>query len=128
MKLLLDTHLLLWAAAFPERLPFHAQNLIEDSTNDPYFSVVAIWETAIKFSRGREDFEVDPANLRRKLLDNGIRELAIRSEHAVAVATLPHIHKDPFDRILIAQATVEGITLLTSDETIARYPGPIRLV
>jgi PIN domain nuclease of toxin-antitoxin system len=128
MKLLLDTHLLLWAAAFPERLPPHVQDMIEDSRNDLYFSVVAIWETAIKFGRGREDFEVDPANLRRKLLNNGIQELEIRSEHAVAVATLPLIHKDPFDRILIAQATVEGIILLTSDATVARYSGPIRLV
>jgi PIN domain nuclease of toxin-antitoxin system len=128
MKLLLDTHVLLWTAAFPERMPFHVQDTLEDSSNTLYFSVVAIWETAIKFGRGRRDFEVNPANLRRKLLDNDIRELAIRSEHAVAVVTLPPIHKDPFDRLLIAQATVEGITLLTSDETIARYPGPIRRI
>jgi PIN domain nuclease of toxin-antitoxin system len=93
-----------------------------------FFSVIAIWETAIKLGRGRDDFEVEPEDLRVELLQRGFSELIIRSDHAVTVLKLPQIHKDPFDRILIAQAVVEGITLLTSDATGARYPGPIRRV
>jgi len=82
----------------------------------------------IKRALGRDDFEVDPHLLRRGLLDNGYGELPISSEHALAVGALPDLHKDPFDRILIAQATVEGVTLLTSDAVVATYPGPIRKV
>jgi PIN domain nuclease of toxin-antitoxin system len=82
----------------------------------------------IKRGVGRPDFEVDARVPRRGLIDNGYRELPILSEHAVAIEALPPIHKDPFDRLLIAQATVDGITLLTDDVTVARYPGPVRLV
>ena len=128
MRLLLDTHLLLWLAAYPERLAGDVLELVEDSGNDLCFSVTAIWETAIKFSRGRDDFDVEPGFLRRELLQHGFSELSIRGEHAVAIAGLPLIHKDPFDRILIAQAMVEGIVLLTVDKVVAQYPGPIRLV
>ena len=81
----------------------------------------------IKRGVGRDDFQVDPRLLRRGLLDNGYTELAITSEHAITVDLLPPIHKDPFDRVLIAQAMVEGITLLTADPIVARYPGPVRL-
>ena len=128
MKLLLDTHLLLWAAGNPDRLSAAARALIEESENDLFFSAASLWEIAIKRNLGRDDFRVDPRVLRRSLLDNGYRELPITSEHAVAVDTLPSIHKDPFDRIITAQATVEGITLLTSDPLVAQYPGPVRLV
>lgn len=128
MKLLLDTHLLLWAAGDPDRLSPVARALIEESENDLLFSAAGLWEIAIKRNLGRNDFHVDARVLRRSLLDNGYRELPITSEHAVAVDTLPPIHKDPFDRILVAQATVEGITLLTSDSLVAQYPGPVRLV
>jgi PIN domain nuclease of toxin-antitoxin system len=128
MKLLLDTHLLLWAAGNPDRLSAAARALIEESENDLFFSAASLWEIAIKRNLGRDDFRVDPRVLRRSLLDNGYRELPISSEHAVAVDTLPSIHKDPFDRIITAQATVEGITLLTSDPLVAQYPGPVRLV
>ena len=128
MKLPLDTHLLLWAAGNPDRLSAAARALIEESENDLFFSAASLWEIAIKRNLGRDDFRVDPRVLRRSLLDNGYRELPITSEHAVAVDTLPSIHKDPFDRILTAQATVEGITLLTSDPLVAQYPGPVRLV
>jgi len=83
---------------------------------------------AIKRGLGRDDFQVDPRLLRRGLLDNGYAELPIRSEHAVAVDGLPTHHKDPFDRLLVAQAQVEGITLLTADPLVALYPGPIRRV
>ena len=126
MKLLLDTHLLLWAAAEPDRLPEAARRLIEDLENELHFSVASVWEVAIKTGLGRADFNVDPAVLRRGLRDNGYIELTIASEHAVATATLPPLHRDPFDRMLVAQAQVEGITLLTSDPVVARYPGPIR--
>lgn len=92
------------------------------------FSAASIWEIAIKNSLGRADFKVDARLLRRGLLDNDYTELAITSAHAVVVESLPLIHKDPFDRILVAQATAEGFTLLTADSTVAKYPGPIDLV
>lgn len=128
MKLLLDTHLLLWAAGLPERLPVEAARLIEDEGNSLLFSAASLWEVAIKSGLGRDDFRVDARLLRRGLLDNGYEELPILSAHVVMVDTLPEIHKDPFDRILVAQAQHEGITLLTSDAVVARYPGPVRLV
>lgn len=126
MKLLLDTHLLLWAAAEPERLPSSAIAEIENPSNELLFSPASLWEVAIKRGLGRDDFAVDPRLLRRGLFDNGYHELPITSEHAVAVDGLPAIHKDPFDRILVAQAISEGITLMTTDDLVARYPGPIR--
>lgn len=128
MKLLLDTHILLWAAGMPERLPPVARDLIEDPGNALIFSVASLWETAIKRGLGRDDFQADPRLLRRGLLDNGYAELVITSEHVVSIDSLPRLHRDPFDRLLIAQATVEGITLLTADPRIADYPGPIRKV
>jgi PIN domain nuclease of toxin-antitoxin system len=128
VKLLLDTHLLLWAAGEPKRLSRTARRLIEDTDSLLLFSVVSLWEIAIKRGLGRKDFEVDPRLLRRALLDNGYEELPITSEHVVSVEGLLPIHKDPFDRLLVAQATVEGITLLTADERIAKYAGPIRKV
>ncbi len=126
MKFLLDTHLLLWAAGAPEKLPRSVHALIEDSHNELYFSAASLWEIAIKRGLGRADFVVDARVLRRELLDNGYLELPITSEHAVYIDTLPPLHKDPFDRILLAQATVEGITLLTLDALVAQYPGPVR--
>ena len=128
MKLLLDTHLLLWAAQGVEHLPLDAQKLMATPHNDLIFSVASLWEIVIKCGLDREDFKVDPRLLRRSLLDNDYRELPILSEHAVAIDALPLIHKDPFDRMLIAQATVEGITLLTADAKVAEYPGPVQRV
>lgn len=128
MKLLLDTHLLLWAAGSPDRLPEVARSLFEDPGNELLFSAASLWEIAIKRGLGRSDFQLDARVLRRGLLDNGYYELPITSEHAVAIDTLPPIHRDPFDRILVAQALVEGITLVTADETVAKYAGPIRKV
>lgn len=128
MKLLLDTHLLLWAAGSPERLPVAARSLLEDPKNELLFSAASLWEITIKRGLGRSDFQVDARVLRRGLLDNGYQELPISSEHAVSVDSLPLIHKDPFDRILVAQATVEGITLLTADAVVGQYPGPVRQV
>ena len=105
-----------------------ARSLIGDQTNALAFSAASIWEAAIKAGLGGPDFAIDPRRLRRGLLDNGYVELPVTSGHGIAVAHLPPIHRDPFDRIRIAQADVEGAILLTADRTVARYPGPVRLV
>lgn len=128
MNLLLDTHVLLWAAGVSDRLPDDGRSLLEQPGTQPVFSAASIWEVAIKSGIGRADFRVEPHLLRRGLLENGYTELPVTGAHAVAVALLPALHKDPFDRILVAQAQVEGITLVTADETVARYPGPIRVI
>ena len=128
MKLLLDTHVLLRAAGQPERLPQAARALLDDPHNQPMFSAASLWEIAIKSGLGRDDFQVDARALRRELLDNGYLELPITSEHAVAIDCLPPIHKDPFDRLLVAQSMVEGITLLTADTLVAQYPGSVQKV
>lgn len=128
MKFLLDTHLLLWAAGEPGRLSKAARKLLSDPANDLLFSAASLWEIAIKRTLGRQDFRVEPRLLRRGLMDNGYTELPITSEHALATEMLPPLHKDPFDRILIAQAIAEGITLLTVDSLVASYPGPIRKI
>lgn len=127
MKLLLDTHLLIWAADSIERLPAGARALMADPENELLFSVASIWEVAIKSRLNRSDLQVDARLLRRGLIDNGYFELPILSEHAVAIDTLPPIHRDPFDRLLIAQAMIEGITLLTNDVIVAQYRGSVRL-
>jgi PIN domain nuclease of toxin-antitoxin system len=128
MKFLLDTHVLLWAAAKPDRLSAAARKLLTNPANELLFSTASLWEVVIKRGLGRRDFQADPRLLRRGLLDNGYNELPIVSDHVVAVESLPPIHKDPFDRLLVAQATVEGVTLLTVDSTVAEYPGPVRMV
>jgi PIN domain nuclease of toxin-antitoxin system len=128
VKLLLDTHLLLWAAANDRRLPPAARALIESRENEPLFSAASLWEIVVRGGLGRDDFRVNARLLRRALVQNGYSELPITSEHAIAIETLPAIHRDPFDRMLVAQATIEGVTLLTSDRIVARYPGPIRKV
>jgi len=126
MKLLLDTHVLLWAAGQPERLSAKARRILGEEQNLLLFSAASLWEIAIKRGLRRKDFQVDPRLLRRGLLDNGYQELPILSQHVVAIEDLPAIHKDPFDRLLVAQATVEGVTLLTVDPVIGRYPGPVQ--
>jgi PIN domain nuclease of toxin-antitoxin system len=128
MKILLDTHLILWAAGCPDELPDEARRMIEDESNELFFSVVSIWEIAIKASLQKMNFQIDVRLLRRNLLDNGYIELPIQSVHAVFIQSLPAIHQDPFDRMLVAQATEAGIMLLTSDDIVAQYPGPIRHV
>ena len=123
MKLLLDAHVLLWAAGEPKKLSRAARRLLLDPKNSLMFSAASIWEIASKKGLGRADFQLDPARLRRGLIDNGYEELAVSSAHAVAIGTLPALHKDPFDRILVAQALVEGIALATADEQVAQYRG-----
>lgn len=125
MRLLLDTHLLLWAAGLPERLPPEAARLIRDPANELLFSAASLWEIAIKSGLGRDDFRVDPERLRSGLLANGYVEMPVTGSHAIAVARLPPLHKDPFDRILVAQALVTAVTLMTADPVVARYEAPI---
>lgn len=128
MNLLLDTHLLLWAASTPERLPAQASALMLDAGNQLIFSSASLWEITIKNGLERPDFNVDPRRLWRMLLVNGYRELPVTCEHTVAVNDLPPLHKDPFDRILIAQARVEGLVLLTVDQAVAEYGDGVRRV
>lgn len=126
--LLLDTHILLWAAATPERLPEAARTRMAAPGNALAFSAVAIWEVAIKTARHRTDFAVPPERLRRLLLAAGYREIAVTGEHAAALAQLPPLHRDPFDRMLIVQARIEGAIVLTADAAMARYGEPVTLV
>ncbi|WP_308467027.1 type II toxin-antitoxin system VapC family toxin [Rathayibacter soli] len=129
MRLLLDTHLVLWAAYSPARLSRRARALIKDSENALVFSALSIWEIAVKAGLGRPSFDIAPAVLRRALIEAGYLELDITIAHAVAVGQLPPIHHDPFDRVLVAQSSrVEGFTLLTADKRVAEYGAPVLLV
>jgi PIN domain nuclease of toxin-antitoxin system len=128
MRFLLDTHLLVWVPVSGPRLSRSARAILNDPENSFLFSAVSLWEIAIKRSIGKLDPGINPGIIRRELIEMGYDELPVLGLHAIAVEGLPWIHKDPFDRLLIAQAAVEGITLLTPDSTIARYPGPIRKV
>jgi PIN domain nuclease of toxin-antitoxin system len=128
LNLLLDTHLLLWAAGQPERLPSTVRDQLLDSANQPIFSAASLWEIEIKRALARPDFSVDPRRLWRLLLANGYRELPVTSEHAIALGALPMLHKDPFDRLLIAQARTEAMLLLTADATVAAYGEGVQLV
>ncbi|KXJ52848.1 MAG: twitching motility protein PilT [Thalassospira sp. Nap_22] len=128
MKLLLDTQLILWAAKGSDRLSPEARKMISDTENELLFSPINIWEITIKNALERPDFKANPRLIRRGMLDNGYLELPMSSEHALTVDTLPPVHKDPFDRILIAQAKAEGILLLTADTLLEQYGEPVRLV
>lgn len=128
MIYLLDTQLILWAAADSDRLSDAARELLTDEANEFMFSSAAIWEITIKSTLGRSDFSVDARLLRRGLITNGAQELPITSDHALAVADLAPLHKDPFDRIQVAQAREEGMVLLTADAMVAAYGAPVELV
>lgn len=128
MDLLLDTHLLLWAAADSPRLSAQARELIAEPANRLWFSAASVWEVAIKASLGQPDFAVDPHLLRRGLIEGGYEELPVRAEHAAAVVDLEAHHPDPFDRILVAQARLEGLLLLTGDRVVVAYGSPVELV
>lgn len=121
MKLLLDTHILLWAANDPQRLSEATRALLLEPANTLYFSAVSLWEIVIKRGLGRSDLIVDPHRLRRLLLVNGYTELAVTSEHILQVDRLPPLHKDPFDRLLIAQAQIEALLLITVDHMVVQY-------
>jgi PIN domain nuclease of toxin-antitoxin system len=121
VKLLLDTHILLWAAGQPERLSESARTLLTTPENILFFSVASIWEIVIKRGLGRDDFKVNPRRLRKMLIAHGYSELSVGAEHVLAVESLPPIHKDPFDRLLLAQARTEGMLLLTVDASVSQY-------
>lgn len=125
MNLLIDTQLLLWTAGQTARVPRRAAELIDAPSSYLFFSVVSLWEIAIKRGLNRPDFVVEPRVLRRNLLDAGYEELPVLAPHALEVQMLPPIHGDPFDRLLLAQAMTEGLTLLTTDGQLARYPSPV---
>ena len=128
MKLLLDTHILLWSAGQPDKLSDEARSLLLDTSNRLFFSAASIWEIVIKRGLGRDDFKVDPLRLLKQLVINGYAEVAVSSDHALAVEVLPPLHKDPFDRILIAQARTEGMLLLTADCQVSLYGDGIMTV
>ena len=128
MSLLLDTHILVWIAAASHRLPPDVRRRLGAGEETLVFSAASLWEVAIKNGLGRGDFPIDGAALRRGLLARRYEELPVTGLHALETANLPAIHRDPFDRILVAQARYEGFTLLTADKRLARYPGPIELI
>ena len=125
-QVLVDTHLLIWASEGSPRLPERAATVLLDAA--PVFSAAAIWEIAIKFARHRPDFDTDPWVMRQALLEVGFEELPIAGHHAAEVARLPSHHGDPFDRLMIAQARVEGLPFLTADAPLAAYGAPVELV
>ncbi len=121
MRLLLDTHYLLWALDRPEVMPAAARRAIEDQANDVLFSAASVWELAIKAALGRADFQVDPGKVAEAARETGFRELAVTAEHACVVAGLPMHHRDPFDRLLVAQALALPARLLTADAALQPY-------
>jgi PIN domain nuclease of toxin-antitoxin system len=125
VKFLLDTHILLWAAGEPDKLPPAMRTCIEDEQNEMYFSTASIWEIAIKRKLGRDDFVVDPRKFHIALKENGYIELPIRSEHALFVYDLPLMHKNPFDRMLVAQSSTECMGLITVDQAVIDYGGAV---
>jgi PIN domain nuclease of toxin-antitoxin system len=125
---LLDTNLVLWTAVSPDRLSVRAVTLVASRDVDVAFSLATMWEVAIKTSLEKPGFNVDSTALRNGLLDQGFRQMDIRPEHIAVVARLPWHHRDPFDRLLVAQALVEGLTLLTSDRLLARYGKMVKWV
>ncbi len=128
MKLLLDTHVLLWAVADAPQLTQPARALLTNPANTLHFSAASLWEIAIKRALDRDDFRVDPVRLHHVLRENGYIELPITAAHALGLDTLPRLHKDPFDRMLLAQAAADGLTLVTSDTALGQYPGSITCV
>jgi len=127
MKLLLDTHILLWAACAPHKLHPKARTLIEDESHELFYSPASLWEIIIKNRLGRSDFQVDPRIFRTALEDHGYWQIPITSEHVLFVHDLPPLHKDPLDRILVAQASIEGMGLLTMDQAVMDYGGTVIL-
>lgn len=128
MNLLLDTHVILWAAYAPDKLSAGARARLSDPANRLWFSAVSLWEVAIKRGLNRPDFCIDPGPLRAGLLSNDYQELGMDGRHCLGLGTLPALHNDPFDRMLIVQAAAEGMVLLTADEKVLQYSGPIEAI
>lgn len=125
MIYLVDTHVLIWIAVDSPRLSVAARNLLTDPDNQVFFSAISIFEIAVKERLSKQGFEVEASAIRRMMIENDFVELVVTGMHAAHVATLPLIHRDPFDRLLVAQSMFEGFTLMTADERIAKYAGPI---
>lgn len=125
MIYLVDTHVLIWLAVDSPRLGEVARDLLADPDNHIFFSAISIFEIAVKERLSKRGFEVEASAIRRMMIENDFAELAVTGMHAAHVATLPLVHRDPFDRLLVAQAMMEGFTLMTADEKIAQYSGPI---
>ena len=128
MRLLVDTHLLLWATARSRRLPRAARLLLEDPANEVLFSAASLWEIVIKAALRRPDFKVDVAALRPAFTAMGFAELPVSGAHAERLASLPPVHKDPFDRMLVAQSLAEPLVLLTNDGVLADYGDVVKVV
>ena len=124
-RFLLDTHLLIWAAGALPRLPARVAALFEEEGSTVVFSAASIWEVAIKSTLRRPDFHVDPLALRDGLLAARCEEMPVTGPHGAAVAALARLHGDPFDRLMIAQARVEGLPFLTADAALAAYGPPV---
>ncbi len=121
MNYLLDTHVLLWALVDPDKVPRPMLRLIEETGNRVWFSAASIWEIAIKHSLGRDDFPIEPRVIWKAARETGLEELAVTGEHAVGVDALPWLHRDPFDRLLVAQARTARMKLLTLDPQVSAY-------
>jgi PIN domain nuclease of toxin-antitoxin system len=125
MIYLVDTHVLIWLAVDSPRMGNLARDLLADPDNQIFFSAISIFEIAVKERLSKRGFEVEASAIRRMMIENDFAELAVTGTHAAHAATLPLVHRDPFDRLLVAQAMMEGFTLMTADEMIAQYSGPI---
>jgi PIN domain nuclease of toxin-antitoxin system len=128
VRLLVDTHLLLWAAARSRRLPREARRLLEDPANEVFFSAASLWEIVIKAALRKAAFKVEVSALRPALAEMGFLELPVSGAHAERLASLPPIHRDPFDRMLVAQSLAEPLVLLTNDRMLAEYGDVVKVV
>lgn len=125
MIYLVDTHVLIWLAVESPRLDQPTREILADPENHIFFSAISIFEIAVKETLSKRGFDVEASAIRRMMIENDFVELPVNGLHAAHVATLPMIHRDPFDRLLVSQAIIEGMILITADQHIARYPGPI---
>jgi len=125
LNLLLDTHVALWAITDSPNLPQRARDLIESPKTTVWVSAANVWEIAIKHGLGRGEMPVSGQDAVRYFRESGYRFLPVEAEHAIAAEELPAHHQDPFDRILVAQALVEPIRLLTHDSRVALYSDTI---
>jgi PIN domain nuclease of toxin-antitoxin system len=121
-SLLLDSHALLWWQADDPRLGVRARKAVEQASDGLYFSAASVWELAIKQAQGKLNL---PDSLLGTLAEEGFAELSVSATHGLIAATLPHHHRDPFDRMIVAQAKSEGLTVVTRDERIAAYDVPV---
>jgi PIN domain nuclease of toxin-antitoxin system len=119
VRLLLDTNALIWTFADPKRLSAYAGEKIRDESNEVLVSIVSAWEIGVKRAKGKLDF---PGRLDEMISEKRFEPLSLTLSHALAIESLPHQHHDPFDRMLVAQAQVEGLTLVTSDREMRHYP------